>query len=157
LDILYSDQVERDSKIEEVVVGSLPFILLGYMTYQVGTEVFQILSWGARLILIVAFPMLLIGLEVIDPEQNMVSNDKIDRNDDMHVEKNDIAVLKATKLALPFITLLPGKKLLLGRSRKTNIKIDNAYVSGQHLLLKAVGDEVMVKDLGSTNGTYIDG
>jgi pSer/pThr/pTyr-binding forkhead associated (FHA) protein len=46
---------------------------------------------------------------------------------------------------------------IVGRSSRANIVINNSYVSGQHLSLKAVGNEVMVKDLGSTNGSYIDG
>ncbi len=45
----------------------------------------------------------------------------------------------------------------LGRRPYNDIVIDNLAVSGEHAVLLAVGNEVYIEDLNSTNGTYING
>jgi pSer/pThr/pTyr-binding forkhead associated (FHA) protein len=45
----------------------------------------------------------------------------------------------------------------LGRRPYNDIVIDNLAVSGEHSVLLAVGDDVFIEDLNSTNGTYING
>lgn len=45
----------------------------------------------------------------------------------------------------------------LGRRPYNDIVIDNLAVSGEHAVLLAVGDDVFIEDLNSTNGTYING
>ncbi|MFZ5550786.1 MAG: FHA domain-containing protein [Pseudomonadota bacterium] len=45
----------------------------------------------------------------------------------------------------------------LGRRPYNDIVIDNLAVSGEHAVLLAVGHDVFIEDLNSTNGTYING
>ena len=45
----------------------------------------------------------------------------------------------------------------LGRRPYNDIVIDNLAVSGEHSVLMAVGDNLFIEDLNSTNGTYING
>src|ERR1700709_2382897 len=45
----------------------------------------------------------------------------------------------------------------LGRSPYNDIVIDNLAGSGEHAVLQMVGADVMIEDLNSTNGTYING
>lgn len=45
----------------------------------------------------------------------------------------------------------------LGRRPYNDIVIDNLAVSGEHAVLLAVGNDVFIEDLNSTNGTYING
>jgi hypothetical protein len=45
----------------------------------------------------------------------------------------------------------------LGRRPYNDIVIDNLAVSGEHAVLLAVGGDVFIEDLNSTNGTYING
>jgi pSer/pThr/pTyr-binding forkhead associated (FHA) protein len=45
----------------------------------------------------------------------------------------------------------------LGRRPYNDIVIDNLAVSGEHAVLLAVGNELFIEDLNSTNGTYING
>ena len=45
----------------------------------------------------------------------------------------------------------------LGRRPYNDIVIDNLAVSGEHAVLLAVGNEVYIEDLNSTNGTYSNG
>ncbi len=46
--------------------------------------------------------------------------------------------------------------LIIGRSSKSDIHIDEESVSRSHCTLKRVGKATTIKDLGSTNGTYIN-
>ena len=46
--------------------------------------------------------------------------------------------------------------LLIGRKR-ANLVLDDPLVSGQHCRVFARGEEFVVEDLGSTNGTLVDG
>lgn len=45
----------------------------------------------------------------------------------------------------------------LGRRPYNDVVIDNLAVSGEHAVLLAVGHDVFIEDLNSTNGTYING
>ncbi len=52
---------------------------------------------------------------------------------------------------------LEGKKILVGRDRKCGIVVDNQSISAQHFELINHGPNHWVKDLGSANGTYVNG
>jgi pSer/pThr/pTyr-binding forkhead associated (FHA) protein len=47
--------------------------------------------------------------------------------------------------------------VMIGRSPLNDIVVDNPVVSSQHAMLLKVGDTYWLKDLISTNGTYING
>ncbi len=70
----------------------------------------------------------------------------------------DFILLQGTKHTAPPIRMTVDDEIVVGRSRQANIKLDNRYVSGQHLSISLnQNKEVVIKDLGSSNGTYIDG
>ncbi len=46
---------------------------------------------------------------------------------------------------------------LVGRSRSSDLRIPNRRVSAEHAILSWSGYEWLLRDLGSTNGTYVDG
>jgi hypothetical protein len=48
-------------------------------------------------------------------------------------------------------------ELIVGRSGSSDIEIDNDLVSGRHLRILKLNTTVFVEDLGSTNGTTVDG
>ena len=48
-------------------------------------------------------------------------------------------------------------KTTLGRRPYNDIVIDNLAVSGEHAVLQMTGSEVVLEDLSSTNGTYVNG
>ena len=52
---------------------------------------------------------------------------------------------------------LSKDKTTLGRRPYNDIVIDNLAVSGEHALLHMEGNEVLLEDLNSTNGTYVNG
>ncbi|MGH8671364.1 MAG: FHA domain-containing protein [Burkholderiales bacterium] len=48
-------------------------------------------------------------------------------------------------------------RIIIGRRAGNDIQIDNLAVSGQHAAIITQGDETVVEDLGSTNGTLVNG
>ena len=52
---------------------------------------------------------------------------------------------------------LTKDRTTLGRRPYNDIVIDNLAVSGEHAVLQMTGGEVFLEDLGSTNGTYVNG
>jgi two-component system, cell cycle response regulator len=46
--------------------------------------------------------------------------------------------------------------ITIGRSSKSDIHIDEESVSRNHCRLKRIGKAITIKDLGSTNGTYVN-
>jgi pSer/pThr/pTyr-binding forkhead associated (FHA) protein len=49
-----------------------------------------------------------------------------------------------------------GKELLIGRADKCQLVLDDTYVSQMHARIFPRGDGVVIEDLGSTNGTYLN-
>jgi FHA domain len=47
--------------------------------------------------------------------------------------------------------------VLVGRHPRCDARLDSAWVSLRHCILTEDGGEVVVRDLGSTNGTWING
>lgn len=52
---------------------------------------------------------------------------------------------------------LDQEKLFIGRKPENAIQIDNLAVSGKHALITTILDDSFLEDLGSTNGTYVNG
>jgi phosphoserine phosphatase RsbU/P len=52
---------------------------------------------------------------------------------------------------------LPGGVVCVGRSAENQIKMKDGYVSGNHLKIIEKGDRYFVQDMGSTNGTFVNG
>ncbi len=46
---------------------------------------------------------------------------------------------------------------VLGRSEESDIRLEDSFASSAHARLVAQGDVVVLEDLGSTNGTYLNG
>ena len=45
----------------------------------------------------------------------------------------------------------------IGRSEVNDVRINDNYVSREHVMLRKLGDRVLVRDLGSRNGTFLNG
>ena len=52
---------------------------------------------------------------------------------------------------------LGKERMTIGRKAENDIPIDNLAISGQHALILSVLDDSFIEDLGSTNGTYVNG
>ena len=67
------------------------------------------------------------------------------------------------KLVLSLSGVLQGEyeldreRLMVGRKPDSDIPIDNLSVSGKHAMVITILDDSFIEDLGSTNGTYVNG
>ena len=52
---------------------------------------------------------------------------------------------------------LTNERTTIGRKPENDIPIDNLAVSGKHALIITILDDSFLEDLGSTNGTYVNG
>ncbi len=52
---------------------------------------------------------------------------------------------------------IPEVPIVVGRSPEANVHIDDPWISNMHALIERRGDELWVVDLGSRNGTFVDG
>lgn len=52
---------------------------------------------------------------------------------------------------------LDKERITIGRKPENDIPIDNLAVSGKHALVITILDDSFLEDLGSTNGTYVNG
>jgi pSer/pThr/pTyr-binding forkhead associated (FHA) protein len=52
---------------------------------------------------------------------------------------------------------LTDKEIVVGRDEKARIRISSAEVSREHCILIPAEDRVLVRDLASRNGTFVDG
>ncbi len=52
---------------------------------------------------------------------------------------------------------LDKERVTIGRKPDNDIQIDNLAVSGKHALVITILDDSFLEDLGSTNGTYVNG
>ncbi len=52
---------------------------------------------------------------------------------------------------------LERERVTIGRKPENDIQIDNLAVSGKHSMIITILDDSFLEDLGSTNGTYVNG
>lgn len=52
---------------------------------------------------------------------------------------------------------LGGQPLLIGRAQDADLVLDDDYASGRHARLFPQGSRWFLEDLGSTNGTFVNG
>ena len=52
---------------------------------------------------------------------------------------------------------LDTDRILIGRKPHCDVQIDNLAISGEHALLRTIGEDAFLEDLNSTNGTHVNG
>ncbi|MDP9122061.1 MAG: FHA domain-containing protein, partial [Acidobacteriota bacterium] len=57
----------------------------------------------------------------------------------------------------PVLEIVPGRKIVVGRSPACDAPLRDPTISRQHAELQGTGSGLEVRDLGSTNGTFVNG
>ncbi len=57
----------------------------------------------------------------------------------------------------PTVVQLDRDRVTIGRSERVTVAVDDVYVSDEHALIADDDGDWTVRDLGSTNGTYLNG
>jgi pSer/pThr/pTyr-binding forkhead associated (FHA) protein len=90
---------------------------------------------------------------VLPPDKDVVNRaNRLDSGDSM---KAQLVVIHGKPRDLAR-TLEPGE-CLIGRGEECHIRTSSPWVSRQHCLLRVTANEVFLHDLGSTNGTLVNG
>ena len=50
-----------------------------------------------------------------------------------------------------------GLGMTIGRASSCDLTIDDGYISHRHVQISGTGDQIFIEDMGSTNGTYVNG
>jgi hypothetical protein len=58
---------------------------------------------------------------------------------------------------LPPLRIEAGRELVIGRSAECELRVPSVAASRRHAAVTRQGDDVIVRDLGSTNGTLVNG
>jgi len=53
--------------------------------------------------------------------------------------------------------VLEEREVIIGRQEDLKVSLPDDWVSRRHAKIRRVGDEYVLHDLGSSNGTYVDG
>ena len=70
-----------------------------------------------------------------------------------NVDNNNKELLK---LSWKGQTINMSRIITIGRDKSNNISLDDPLVSRKHAVIEKIGDVYYIKDLGSTNSTYIN-
>jgi pSer/pThr/pTyr-binding forkhead associated (FHA) protein len=67
-----------------------------------------------------------------------------------------VALVTFTRKGAPKEFIIGDRSQIIGRSPETDIRIPVSDVSRSHCEISATGKKVMVRDLGSSNGTFVN-
>ncbi|RRJ83906.1 FHA domain-containing protein [Aestuariirhabdus litorea] len=91
-----------------------------------------------------------VELELVDPKEGFVPKIK-------PVTQDTPWSIKAMDASLPEKTFAISNSMVIGRSSDCQISISSSHLSRRHAELSVVDGRLMVKDMGSSNGTYVNG
>jgi predicted Zn finger-like uncharacterized protein len=90
------------------------------------------------------------GDEVFRDEDNLPQLAPLKGN-----KRYSLAVILGANSGQIFTVTKP--RTVMGRGTETDLQLSDSEVSRRHAMLEIRGEEAVVTDLGSTNGTYVDG
>jgi pSer/pThr/pTyr-binding forkhead associated (FHA) protein len=84
-----------------------------------------------------------------------VSSDILDDIKNVPLEKSGLVVIKGPNVGDKFF--ISKSTLSVGRNPKSDVFLDDITVSRKHAILKKTQQVFKLKDLGSLNGSYLNG
>lgn len=118
---------------------------------------------GLGIFLVVLFVILKFFFKPTDDSSQKKSQSQAKQKQEPSKKSNragTIAVEKSLfpeQQGLPSIHLRGNQEIILGRDPACEVVVDNTQLSRQHASFKLIGNNVFVTDLGSKNGTYLNG
>ncbi len=91
-----------------------------------------------------------VQLELVDPKEGFVPKTS-------ETVQESAWSIKAMDPSLPEKTFAINKTMVLGRTPECQISISSSHLSRRHAELSIVDGRLSLKDLGSANGTYVNG
>ena len=76
------------------------------------------------------------------------------------VRNRFVGVLRPERGCSSFHPVLMGREvseLVIGRQEGLDLSLQDEWVSRRHARIRRIGDEFLLEDLQSSNGTYVDG
>jgi len=84
-----------------------------------------------------------------------VSNNILEDIKKVTAKKSGLVIIKGPNVGDKF--LINKSKFTIGRNPKSDIFLDDITVSRKQAVLKKTGDDFKLEDLGSLNGSYLNG
>ena len=142
------------------IITQIIYLILGIALSFVGVGILILLILG----LISIIFTIMGGLKALDGKiwkypMSIVffENTKNQNLNKQQIISSTIELFSIGKVFAPTITINNSKTLTLGKSSRCDITIFNKYLSARHIEISMSNNRVYIKDINSTNGTYIDG
>lgn len=78
--------------------------------------------------------------------------------DDSRPRSWELVVRTAPRMAMGAVFSIPAEtSVLVGRASDCDLQLQDTFVSSHHARLRATAEGLTIQDLGSTNGTFVNG
>lgn len=85
-------------------------------------------------------------------EETIITTSKVGKRLDAIVKNERVSYLVFNNGEIPIVS-----KITIGRESDNDVVINNQLASRHHALIQKIKDEYYLKDLDSTNGTFLNG
>ncbi len=85
-------------------------------------------------------------------DETIINTSNIGRRLDAIVKQEQVSYLMINNGKVPLVG-----RISIGRSTENDVVIDNKLASREHAIIQKIKDDYYLKDLGSTNGTLLNG